>query len=101
LDGETNDLSWKKASLICFSLLEVVQELDVPLVVRPLRWFICLLRHRSFYFVPCFPIFGCFGQFMVGTVSSTKSRFSLGKNKLFEQFNFVLFLHISKNLATS
>jgi hypothetical protein len=24
-----------------------------------------------------------------------------GKNKLFEQFNFVLFLHISKNLATS
>ncbi len=31
------------------------QELDVPLVVCPLRWFICLLGHESFHFVPCFP----------------------------------------------
>jgi hypothetical protein len=37
---------------ICFSRQEGVQELDVPLVVCPLRWFICLLGHGSFDFVP-------------------------------------------------
>jgi hypothetical protein len=34
-----------------------VWELDVPLVVRPLGWFICFLRHGSFHFVPCFSPF--------------------------------------------
>jgi hypothetical protein len=34
-----------------------VQELDVPIVVRPLSWFFCLLKHGSFHFVPCIPPF--------------------------------------------
>ncbi len=29
----------------------------VPFVVRPLRWFFCLLGHESFHFVPCIPPF--------------------------------------------
>ncbi len=33
--------------------LDPVQELDVPLVVCPLRWFFCLLGRGSFHFVPC------------------------------------------------
>ncbi len=46
-----------------------VWELDVPLVVCPLRWFFCLLRGGSFHFVPCFPpLFGCFGLFWIGRV---------------------------------
>ncbi len=31
--------------LICFLELKGVWELDVPLVVYPFRWFICLLGH--------------------------------------------------------
>jgi hypothetical protein len=43
-----------------------VQELDVPIVVCPLSWFFCLLRHGSFHFVPCIsPFFGSFGLFMI------------------------------------
>jgi hypothetical protein len=49
-----------------------VQELDVPFVVSPLRWFFCLLGGGSFHFVPCIPpcFFGCFDLFMIGRVSS-------------------------------
>jgi hypothetical protein len=42
-----------------FSLFDVflqpkkVQEFDAPLVVCPLRWFICLFGHGCFHFVPC------------------------------------------------
>jgi hypothetical protein len=50
---------------------EGVQELDVPLVLRLLRWFFCFLRQGSFHFVPCFLLFlGCFGLFMIGRMSS-------------------------------
>jgi len=50
---------------------EGVQELDVPLVVQPLRWFFCLLGCGSFPFVPCLPpYFGCFGLYMIFRVSS-------------------------------
>jgi len=48
-------------SLSLFDMLlatEWVQEFDVPLVVCPLWWFICLLGHGSFHFVPCFALFG-------------------------------------------
>jgi hypothetical protein len=41
--------------LICLSQLMGIQELDVPLVVHYLRWFICVLGHGSFRFVPCIP----------------------------------------------
>jgi hypothetical protein len=34
-----------------------VGELDVPFVVRPLRWFFCLDGCGSFHFVPCIPPF--------------------------------------------
>ncbi len=52
--------------LICFSKQEEVGELDVPLVwevdvplvVRLLRWFICLLGCGSFHLFLCFPLFG-------------------------------------------
>jgi hypothetical protein len=43
---------------ICFSRPEGVRELDVPVVVCPLRWFFfCLLQCGSFHFVPCIPPF--------------------------------------------
>jgi hypothetical protein len=54
--------------LICFSQQEEVWELDVPLVVRPLRWFICLLG--SFILFLCFPLFGVIWLFVVGRVSN-------------------------------
>ncbi len=38
--------------LICFLQQEGVQELDVSFVVRPSRWFFCLLGCGSFHFVP-------------------------------------------------
>jgi hypothetical protein len=47
-------------------------ELDVPLVVWPLKWFFCLLGCGSFHFFdPCIPsyFFGCFGLFIIGRVS--------------------------------
>ncbi len=48
---------------------ERVRELDVPLVVHPLKWFFCLRGHESFHFVPCFlTFFGCFGLFMIGII---------------------------------
>jgi hypothetical protein len=31
--------------------------LDIPFVVRPLRWSFHLLGHGSFHFVPCIPPF--------------------------------------------
>ncbi len=37
---------------------EGVQELDVPLVVCPLWWFICLVGHGSFSFCSLFCPFG-------------------------------------------
>ncbi len=43
----------------------------MPLVVCPLRWFFCLLGRGSFHFVPCIPpLFGCFGLYLIGRVSS-------------------------------
>ncbi len=48
-----------------------------PLLVWPLRWFICLLLDVGpsilFLIFPLF-FFGCFGLFMVGRVSSSKIR---------------------------
>ncbi len=41
------------------------ENLISPCVVCSLRWFICLLGHGSFHFVPCFPPF-----FLDGRVSS-------------------------------
>jgi len=65
-------LSINQSYLICFSREEGVWELDVPLVVHLLRWFICLLGRGSFHFVPCIPpSFGLFGSFKVSTVSSS------------------------------
>jgi hypothetical protein len=47
------------------------QKFDVPLVVRPLKWFFCwwVLPFCSLYS----PYFGCFGFFMIGRVSSSLS----------------------------
>jgi len=44
-----------------------IQELDVPLVVHYLRWFICVLGNGSFRFVPFIPpcLFECFGFFVI------------------------------------
>ncbi len=43
--------------LICLLKQERIQELDIPFVVRPFKWFFHLLEHGSFHFVPCiFPL---------------------------------------------
>jgi hypothetical protein len=49
--------------------LIISYQFDVPLVIRPLRWFFCLLGCGSFIFYLVFPFFGCFGLFMIGRVS--------------------------------
>jgi hypothetical protein len=50
--------------LICLLWPEWFQKLDVPLVVYPLTWFICFLKHESFHFVPCIHVFSwCFNFF--------------------------------------
>jgi hypothetical protein len=42
-----------------------------PLWFALLGDFFCLLRHGSFHFVPCFPLFlGCFGLYLIARVSS-------------------------------
>jgi hypothetical protein len=42
-----------------------------PVVVHPLRWFLCLLGVKSFHFIPYIPPFlGCYGLFMIGRFSS-------------------------------
>ncbi len=42
---------------VMFLVIKVGLGTYVPLVVRPLRWFFCLLGHESFHFVPCIPPF--------------------------------------------
>jgi hypothetical protein len=67
----TKSILWRDRFpyLICFFWHEGVWELDVPLVVCPLRWFICLFGCGSFHFVPCIPpFFEYFGLFMIGSV---------------------------------
>jgi hypothetical protein len=44
-------------TLLGGSFIEGVQELRVPFVVHPLRWFFHLLGHGSFHFVRCIPPF--------------------------------------------
>jgi hypothetical protein len=70
--------------LICLSQLKGVWELDVPLVVCPLRWFFCLLEHGSFHFVPCVPPFlGAldFITYLLGIIFSPISHHLRGKPK--------------------
>ncbi len=50
---------------------EGVRELDVPLMVSPLRWFFCLLGRWVLPFCSLYsPLFGCFGLYMILRVSS-------------------------------
>jgi hypothetical protein len=46
------------------------RELDVSLVVHPLRWFFCLLGHGSLYSLSV----TCFSLFMIDKVSSSRHK---------------------------
>ncbi len=49
------------------------QKFDVPLVLRPLRWFLSSWRWVLPFCCLYSPYFGCFGLFMIGWVSSSLS----------------------------
>jgi hypothetical protein len=59
-EGKTASSSLERAQQ------EGVQELDVPLVVRPLRWFFCLLGRGSFHCVS--PFLGALVYILIGRV---------------------------------
>ncbi len=91
--------------LICFLQREGVWEPEFPLLLTLDRWFFCLLGCGSFHFVPCIPpFFGCFGLFLIGSVSSSshlKWPSLFGYLGLKRQNLIILFTHVMLLLAKS
>ncbi len=91
--------------LICFLWSKRVRELDVPFVIRFLKWFFCFFGHGSFHFVFLYsPILECFDLFMICKVSSNNPKKNLHKSKIFKRNPSKIFkarLHDDKPLHLS